>query len=168
MAELIKLAKMAGVVNEADHAYSIRSTWWLHRLATDVTFIACVINWSCTFIYYLDLSNFISESELSYCRVLTTCLLLVYFVGAAGCPCFDFHFLAAMTTKKFSISIKFHIDLKHLCQTIFSLKTEAWSCATKNWGKFHNKIFNQILPRKMMSDFLLDSVLQYYVMWWRI
>ena len=36
-AELIKLAKMAGVMHEAEHAYSIRSTWWwLHRLATDV------------------------------------------------------------------------------------------------------------------------------------
>ena len=27
MAELIKLAKMASVMHEADHAYSIRSTW---------------------------------------------------------------------------------------------------------------------------------------------
>ena len=27
MAELIKLAKMVGVMHEADHAYSIRSTW---------------------------------------------------------------------------------------------------------------------------------------------
>ena len=27
MAELIKLAEMAGVMHEADHAYSIRSTW---------------------------------------------------------------------------------------------------------------------------------------------
>ena len=27
MAELIKLAKMAGVMHEADHGYSIRSTW---------------------------------------------------------------------------------------------------------------------------------------------
>ena len=44
MAELIKLAKMAGVMHEADHAYSIRSTWLLHRLATDVPFIAYVIN----------------------------------------------------------------------------------------------------------------------------
>ena len=26
-AELIKLAKMAGVMHEADYAYSIRSTW---------------------------------------------------------------------------------------------------------------------------------------------
>ena len=26
-AELIKLAKMAGIVHEADHAYSIRSNW---------------------------------------------------------------------------------------------------------------------------------------------
>ena len=27
MAELIKLAKMAGAMQEADHAYSIKSTW---------------------------------------------------------------------------------------------------------------------------------------------
>ena len=27
MAKLIKLAKMVGVMHEADHAYSIRSTW---------------------------------------------------------------------------------------------------------------------------------------------
>ena len=27
MAELIKLAKMAGAMYEADHAYSIQSTW---------------------------------------------------------------------------------------------------------------------------------------------
>ena len=27
MAELVKLAKMAGAMHEADHAYSIRSTW---------------------------------------------------------------------------------------------------------------------------------------------
>ena len=56
MVNLIKLAKMAGVMHEADHAYSIQSTWVLHRSATDVPFIACVINlpfnflsitWSC-------------------------------------------------------------------------------------------------------------------------
>ena len=62
MAELIKLAKMASVMHEADHAYSIRSTWWLHRLATDVPFIVCVINSPCTSTYYLDFSNFILES----------------------------------------------------------------------------------------------------------
>ena len=59
MAELMKLAKMAGVMHEADHAYSIRSTWWLHQSATDVPFIAGAINLPCTFTYYLDLSNFI-------------------------------------------------------------------------------------------------------------
>ena len=58
MLKLIKLAKMAGVMHEADHAYSIRSTWWLHRLVTDVPFIACVINLPCTFTHYLELSNF--------------------------------------------------------------------------------------------------------------
>ena len=88
MAELIKLAKMAGVMHEADHAYSIQGTWWLHRLATDVPSIARVINSPSTFTNYLDLSKFISESGLSYFRVLTICLLLVYFVSAAGCHCF--------------------------------------------------------------------------------
>ena len=48
MLKLIKLAKMAGVMHEADHAYSIRNTWLLHRLATDVPFIAYVINLPCT------------------------------------------------------------------------------------------------------------------------
>ena len=57
MAELIKLAKMAGVMYEADYTYSIRSTWWLYRLATDVPFIA--FNLPFTFADYLDLSNFI-------------------------------------------------------------------------------------------------------------
>ena len=58
MAKLIKLDKMAGAMHEADHAYSIRSTWWLYRLATDVSLIACVINLPCTFAHYLELSNF--------------------------------------------------------------------------------------------------------------
>ena len=64
--ELIKLAGMAGVMHEADHAYSIRSTWWLQRLATDVPSIACLINWQSIFVYNLDLSNFLQESGLSY------------------------------------------------------------------------------------------------------
>ena len=59
MLKLIKLAKMAGVMHETDHAYSsIQSTWGLHRLATDVPFIAYVINLPCTFTHYLELSNF--------------------------------------------------------------------------------------------------------------
>ena len=58
IAKVIKLAKMMGVMHEADHAYSIRSTWWLHRLATDVPVIACVINLPCIFTHYLELSNF--------------------------------------------------------------------------------------------------------------
>ena len=59
IAELIKLAKMAGVMHEADHAYSIWSTWWLHRLVSDVPFMVCVVNSLCAFTYYLDLSTFI-------------------------------------------------------------------------------------------------------------
>ena len=58
MLKLIKLAKMVGVMHEADHAYSIRSTWWLHRLATDAPFIAYVVKLPCTFTHYLELSNF--------------------------------------------------------------------------------------------------------------
>ena len=34
---------MAGVMHEAEQAYSIRSTWLVHRLATDVPFKACII-----------------------------------------------------------------------------------------------------------------------------
>ena len=64
MAKLIQLAKIAAVMHEADHSYSIRSTCCLHRLANDVPFISCVINLPCTFTYYLDLSNFILESGL--------------------------------------------------------------------------------------------------------
>ena len=59
MAKLIKLAKIVSVMHEENHAYSIQSTWRLHRLATDVPFIACVINFPCTFTYYLDLLSFI-------------------------------------------------------------------------------------------------------------
>ena len=58
MTKLIKLAKMAGVMHEADHAYSIRSIWWLHRLATDVPFYECVINLPFIFTHYLELSGF--------------------------------------------------------------------------------------------------------------
>ena len=70
-----------------DHAYSIQSTWWLHRLII----VACVIISPSTFTYYLDLSEYTLESGLSYFRVLTICLLLIYFVSAAGCHCFDFY-----------------------------------------------------------------------------
>ena len=58
MLKLIQLAKMAGVMHEADHASSTQSTWWMHRLATDVPFIAYVVNLPCTFTHYLKLSNF--------------------------------------------------------------------------------------------------------------
>ena len=38
------------ILHETDHAYSIWSTWWLHRLTTDVQFIAYVINLPCIFL----------------------------------------------------------------------------------------------------------------------
>ena len=86
MLKLIKLTKMAGVMHEADHAYSIWSTWWLHRLASDLPFIAYVINLPYTFTHYLELPNFqvFLWSGLLYFRILTICLLLVYSVSAAG------------------------------------------------------------------------------------
>ena len=55
MTKLIKLPKIVGVMHEADHAYSIQSTWRLPRLATDVPFLACVIDLPCTFTHYLEL-----------------------------------------------------------------------------------------------------------------
>ena len=55
----LPIAKMAGVMHEADHAYSIRSTWLLHILSTDVPFIVFVINLPHIFFtYYLELSKF--------------------------------------------------------------------------------------------------------------
>ena len=50
MVKFIKIAKIAGVMHEADHAYYIWSTWRLHQLATDVPFVACVINLPCNFL----------------------------------------------------------------------------------------------------------------------
>ena len=50
---------MAGVMHEADHAYSIRSTWWLHRLATYVPFIAYVINLPSIFYPLLGIVEFL-------------------------------------------------------------------------------------------------------------
>ena len=41
------------------------------------------------FVNNLDLSNFLLESALPYFLFLSFCLLLVYFVSAAGCHCFD-------------------------------------------------------------------------------
>ena len=58
MAELIKLTKMAGVMHETDHAYSIQSTWLLHRLATNVPFMACVISLLSSFAHSLDFVKF--------------------------------------------------------------------------------------------------------------
>ena len=63
-------------MHEADHAYPIWSIRWLNRLAIDVPFIACVLN-------YLDLSDLIFEYVSSYFRILTICLLLACSVSAA-------------------------------------------------------------------------------------
>ena len=59
----------------------------------EVTFftpdIACVINLLIIFFNNINLSNFFSESGLSYFVVLSICFLLFCFVSAAGCHCFD-------------------------------------------------------------------------------
>ena len=49
----------------------------MHELGNDVLFVACVTNAAITFAYYLDLSNFLWESGLSYFRVLSMSLLFV-------------------------------------------------------------------------------------------
>ena len=70
MVKLIKLAKMAGVMHEADHAYSIQSIWCSHRLATDVPFIACVINLPCFFCPLLGVVEFLVLFYSLECRML--------------------------------------------------------------------------------------------------
>ena len=62
---------------------------WINQLANSVHFITCAINSPSTFAYYLELSNFLLESGLSYFSVLTLCILFISFVGPAGCHCFD-------------------------------------------------------------------------------
>ena len=64
MAELIKLAKMVGVMYEADRAYSIWNTQSLRRFALDVPFTLLIrlvllpITWICRILFYnLDCSN---------------------------------------------------------------------------------------------------------------
>ena len=58
----------------------------------NVPFIACVINVPGTFTQYLDfLEVLVLIYGLSYFTILTICLLLVYFVSAAGCHCFHYY-----------------------------------------------------------------------------
>ena len=74
MLKLIKLAQMAGVVRGADRGCSVRGAWWLHRLAADVPFVACVVDLPCTFaLYFCPLLGIVEFSVLFYdldCRVL--------------------------------------------------------------------------------------------------
>ena len=84
----MKLAKMAGVTRDADHTYSIRSTWWLYRLANDLPFVACArsVLLLITWIYHI----FVRKTRLSYFSVLSFCLMFFSFVNAAGCHCHGF------------------------------------------------------------------------------
>ena len=91
MVELIKLPKMAGVMHEVDHTYSTTHLV-IALISYQCTIDSLCFNSPCTFIYCLDLSNFILEVRLSCFRVLINCLLLVYFVSAAGCHCCDLIF----------------------------------------------------------------------------
>ena len=58
-------------------------------IATDVPSIACVINRQSIFVNNLDGRTFFYNLD---CRILflSVCLLLVYFVSAVGCYCFDY------------------------------------------------------------------------------
>ena len=68
MVELIKLAKMTGVMHEADYAYSVRNACLLHRLATDVPFMACVINFALYFYpVFVEISVLLDDLD---CRIL--------------------------------------------------------------------------------------------------
>ena len=51
--------------------------------------LICEVFLSTTSIF-VDFSNFLQESGLSYFRVLSICLLLVCFVSAERCHCFDY------------------------------------------------------------------------------
>ena len=61
---------MVGVMHEGDHAYSIQSTLCLHRLATDVPFIVCVINLPCIFYPLLGVVGFLVLFYNLECRML--------------------------------------------------------------------------------------------------
>ena len=100
--------------------------------------MVCVINSPCNFTYYLDVSNFILESGLSYFRVLTICLLLVYSVSAAGCHCFGlytFHlkisfkpfFLFVTVTSAVALAALVAPDsLSHYLEIIKAWELPAW------------------------------------------
>ena len=67
-------------------------------------FIACVINLPCIFLpitWNCRIFSFILWSGMSYVRTLTICLLLVYFVSAAECYCFDSLVLARNVLERY-------------------------------------------------------------------
>ena len=139
-----KLAKMAGVMYEADHAHSIQSTWWLHRSATDSPFVACVFNLPITFDYYLDLSHFLLEYGLLYFRVLSLCLLLVCFVSAEGCHCFDVYYLYVLSDSHWHVMCV-HFEKIRWNSITYLLRTEVssrWSPFLDSWKKdYGDKLF---------------------------
>ena len=84
---------------DLDCLYELVFCWWFAHQSRSVrasglrwTFITCVINLPCTFLpitWNCRIFIFILWSGMSYVRTLTIWLLLVYFVCAAGCHCFD-------------------------------------------------------------------------------
>ena len=52
-----------------------------------ICLVLLTVTWICR-VY-----SFVLWSGLSYFRILTICLLLVYFVSAAGCHCFDLPYI---------------------------------------------------------------------------
>ena len=76
--------------------------------------------------------NNVLESGMSYFRVLTVFLLLVYFVSAAECRCFDFN----------GISIK---------------ATYAWTLLKSDFDSFHGSIFhNSEFKHLIYLDFFVS------------
>ena len=59
-----------------------------------ICLVLLTVTWICR-VY-----SFVLRSGLSYFRILTICLLLVYFVSAAGCHCFDYNVIKSRYQEK--------------------------------------------------------------------
>ena len=57
---------------------------------------------------------------MSYVRTLAICLLLVYFVGAAGCYCFDLQKKSIMKVLTAKILMRLSVFIVKNCLRVFS------------------------------------------------
>ena len=97
MAKLTKLAKMAGVIHEADHGLLYPE----HLVIASISY-RCINHGLCfQFAMYfyplLGIVEFLAlfyDLDCQYFRILTICLLLVYIVCAAGLACWLISLLA--------------------------------------------------------------------------